>query len=151
MGFWDSLKQTTGNMSANLQGQLSKYRNSNFADASMATCALIAAADGSIDPEERRKTAKFIMNSDMLKAFDVSQLKTKFDTYCNKVEDDYDFGKIDLLQTIGKVKRDPDQARAVVQVGIIVGGADGNFDDDEKKAVREICNTLGIAPSEYDL
>ena len=72
-------------MSANLQGQLSKYKNSNFADASMATCALIAAADGSIDPEERRKTAKFIMNSDMLKAFDVSQLKAKFDGYCNKV------------------------------------------------------------------
>jgi tellurite resistance protein TerB len=39
----------------------------------------------------------------------------------------------------------------VIQIGIIIGGADGNFDEDEKRAVREACNAVGISPSEFDL
>ncbi len=39
----------------------------------------------------------------------------------------------------------------MIQVGIIIGGADGNFDKDEKQAVREACNAVGISPSEFDL
>ena len=31
----------------------------------------------------------------------------------------------------------------MIQVGIIIGGADGNFDPDEKQAVREACNAVG--------
>jgi tellurite resistance protein TerB len=39
----------------------------------------------------------------------------------------------------------------VIQVGIIVGGADGNFDKDEQQAVREACLAVGIPPAEFDL
>ena len=59
---------------------------------------------------------------------------------------DYDFGKVEAIATIGKLKGKPDAARAVIQVGIIIGGADGNFDNDEKQAVREACNAVGISP-----
>ena len=40
---------------------------------------------------------------------------------------------------------------AIKRIGIIVGGADGTFDDDEKKAVKEACFAVGISPSEFDL
>ncbi len=39
----------------------------------------------------------------------------------------------------------------MIQVGIIIGGADGNFDKDEKQAVREACHAVGIPPAEFDL
>ena len=39
----------------------------------------------------------------------------------------------------------------MIQVGIIIGGADGNFDEDEKRAVREACNAVGISPTEFEL
>lgn len=151
MGFWDNLKAKAGGMSDGLKTKVSKFKSADFADASMAMCALIAAADGSIDPEERSKTAKFISTSDVLSVFDVSELKGKFDHWCNKLETDFDFGKIEALQVIGKLKRKADQARAVVQVGIIIGGADGDFDDDEKAVVRETCKTLNIPPAEFEL
>ncbi|MFK5952151.1 MAG: TerB family tellurite resistance protein, partial [Desulfobacterium sp.] len=41
--------------------------------------------------------------------------------------------------------------RAAVQVGVIIGNADGNFDADEKKVVREICQTLDIDPADFDV
>ena len=151
MAFWDQLKRNVNDMSASLQTNAAKYRNSDFADASMAVCALIASADGSVDPEERRKTAALITSNETLKIFPASELKEKFDFYLDKVAEDSDFGRIEALQAISKLKKKEDQARAVIQVGIVIGGADGNFDRDEMKAVRDACNAVGISPSEFDL
>ncbi|MEL0621328.1 tellurite resistance TerB family protein, partial [Psychrobacter proteolyticus] len=73
-----------------MQKNIGQFKNKKFADASMAICALVAAADGEIDADERRKTAAFIMSNDTLKVFDASELKEKFDFFCNKLEADYD-------------------------------------------------------------
>ena len=151
MAFWDQLKRNVNDMSASLQTNAAKYKNSDFANGSMAMCALIASADGSIDPEERRKTAALITSNETLKIFPASELKEKFDFYLDKVEADSDFGRIEALQAISKLKKKEDQARAVIQVGIVIGGADGNFDSNEMKAVRDACNAVGISPSDFDL
>lgn len=151
MAFWDSLKQNLGNMSSNVQGQVAKFKNADFANASMALCAMIAAADGSIDAAERQKTAGFIKSNPVLSVFDAVQLKEKFDYFCGRLEADYDFGKIEAIQAVGKLRNKPDQARALIQVGVIIGAADGNFDVQEKAALREACQAVGIAPQEFDL
>jgi len=151
MGFWDSLKTKTQDMNAQLKTKTGQFKNKEFAAGSMAMCALIAAADGSIDPTERRKTASLIMSNDVLGIFPPSDLQQKFDFYCDKLTSDYDFGKVEAIATIGKLKSKPEQARAVIQIGIIIGGADGNFDQHERAAVREACFAVGIAPTEFDL
>ncbi|MEZ4606844.1 MAG: TerB family tellurite resistance protein [Deinococcales bacterium] len=151
MSFWNNLKTKAQEMSDGLKTKVSQFKSNDFANASMAVCALIAAADGTIDPSERRKTAAFIGSSDVLSVFPVADIKAKFDEYCNKVEADFDFGKVDLLQVVGKLAKKPEQARAVIQIGIIIGGADGDFSNTEKTALKEICRTLNIPPSEYDL
>ena len=151
MPLWDQLKSKTATMSTQLKSKAHTFKNADFANASMATCALIAAADGSIDATERQKTAGFIASNDVLSIFPAQELRDKFDHFCNKLSADYDFGKIEAIQAISKLKKKEDQARAVIQLGIIIGGADGNFDDNEKKAVREACNAVGISPSEFDL
>lgn len=151
MGFLSKLKESALDMQSSLVSQVQQYKNKNFADATMAVCALVAAADGSVDAEERRKTASFISSNDTLAVFEVSQLQKTFNAFCEKLNNDFDFGKIDLLQVIAKLKKTPPQARAAVQVGIIIGNADGDFDDDEKNIVREICRSLAIDPSEFDL
>lgn len=151
MGFWDNLKDKATQLNEDLKIKVGQFKNASFADASMAMCALVAAADGTIDSSERQKTAAFIMNNDTLKVFDTSELQAKFNYYCDKLQSDYDFGKIEAIQSISKLKKKADQARAVIQIGIIIGGADGNFDDDEKVAVREACFAAGISPNEFDL
>jgi tellurite resistance protein TerB len=151
MGFWDQLKQNAEQLANSAKDSFGKFKNNDFANAAMAVCALIAAADGSIDPAERQKTAGFIVNNEALKVFEASDLKKRFDHFCGKLESDFDFGKVEVIQAIGKLRNKPDQARAVIQVGIIIGGADGKFDDHEKKALREACNAVNISPSDFDL
>lgn len=151
MGFLSKLKEGALEMQSQLVSQVKQFKNKNFDDASMAVCALVAASDGNIDADERKKTASFIGSNDTLAVFDVSQLQKTFVDFCDKLTNDFDFGKIDLLQVISKLKKTPPQARAAIQVGIIIGKADGDFDDDEKNILREICLTLGIDKAEFDL
>jgi tellurite resistance protein TerB len=151
MAFFDQLKARTQEMSSQLKTKAGQFKSKEFANGSMAMCALIAAADGSVDASERQKTAGLIMSNDVLSIFPPEELKQKFDFYCDKLGRDYDFGKVEAIATIAKLKSKQDQGRAVIQIGIIIGGADGNFDDDEKKAVKEACFAVGIAPSEFDL
>ena len=151
MAFFDQLKSKTKEMNSQLKTKAGQFKNKEFAAGSMAMCALIAAADGKIDATERQKTAGLIMSNDVLGIFAPDELKQKFDFYCDKLEKDYDFGKVEAIATIAKLKSKQDQGRAVIQIGIIIGGADGNFDEDEKKAVKEACFAVGISPSEFDL
>lgn len=151
MSFWNNLKDKIATMNSSLQTNIAKYKNSEFSNATMAMCGMIAAADGSVTGQEKGKIATLITQNEMLKIFPAAELKQKFDHFCDKMAADYDFGKIEAIQAIAKLKSKPDQARAVIQIGIIIGGADGNFDDDEKRAVKEACNAVGISPSDFDL
>jgi tellurite resistance protein TerB len=151
MAFWDQLKSKSKEMNDGLKLKAGQFKNKEFAAGSMAMCALIAAADGTIDPSERQKTAALIMSNDVLGIFPPADLQEQFNFDCDKLTKDYDFGKVEAISRIGKLKSKPDQARAVLQIGIIIGGADGNFDEHERAAVKEACFAVGIAPTEFDL
>ena len=151
MSFWEQLKQNVSQINDSLQRNISKFKNNDFAEASMAICALIAAADGSINTAERQKTTALIVSNETLKIFPASELNQKFDFYCEKLSQDFDLGKVEAIQAIAKLNKKLDQGRAVIQIGIIIGGADGNFDSDEKKVVKEACHAVGINPGEFDL
>ncbi len=151
MPIWNQLRQATQGMQSQLIAKKNDLKSGSFRDASMAMCALVAAADGSVDGAERTKVATLITSNDVLSNFPADQLRTKFDEYCDKLTTDFDFGKVGLIQEIAKTKKKPAEARAVIQIGIIIGGADGNFDDNEKKVVKEACHAVGIDPSEFEL
>lgn len=151
MAFWDQLKSKTQEMNSQLKTKTGQFKSKEFSKASMAMCALIAAADGKIEASERQKTAALITSNDVLEIFPPSELRDTFDWYCDRLARDYDFGKVEAIATVAKLKGKPDQARAVIQIGIIIGGADGDFDADERRAVKDACFAVGIAPSEFDL
>ena len=151
MAFWDSLKAKTKEMNTQLSTKAGQFKNKEFANGSMAMCALIAAADGSVDPAEQAKTSALIRSNEVLSVFPPDELQQKFDWYCSKLAGDFEFGKVEAIATIGKLRSKPEQARAVLQIGIIIGGADGNFDAKERAAVRDACYAVGIDAAEFDL
>lgn len=151
MALWDQIKQSATTGLASAKTNVAKFQNKEFAEGCMAICALIAAADGKVDASERSKTAALITSNETLKMFQASELKTRFDFYCDKLTADFDFGRVEAIQAIAKLKSKPDQARAVIQIGVIIGAADGNFDEYEMKAVRDACNAVGIAPAEFNV
>jgi tellurite resistance protein TerB len=151
MALWNQLRNQTQSMQQTLVAKKNDFKSGAFRDATMAMCALIAAADGSVDVEERRKVAALISQNEVLQNFPADQLQRVFNDDVDKLQQDFDFGKVSILQEIGKVKKKEDEARAVIQIGIIIGGADGNFDEAEKKAVRDACHAVGLPPAEFDL
>jgi tellurite resistance protein TerB len=151
MSLWDDVKNKVQQWSGDLNTQISKYKTKDFAESAMAMCALVAAADGNIDAAEKRKMAGFIVSNDVLQCFNADELKQKFEHYCGKLEGDFDFGEIACLQAIGKLAKKPEQSKLIIQVGIIIGGADGNFDESEKKVIRKVCKHVGINPADFDL
>ncbi|KPM56487.1 Tellurite resistance TerB [Frankia sp. CcI49] len=151
MPIWNQLRQSAQTMQGQLNAKKNDLKSGAFRDASMAMCALVAAADGSIDPAERQRVASLIVSNDVLSNFPADDLQRRFNDYLGKLQADFDFGKVSILQEIGKVKKKPTEARAVIQIGIVIGGADGNFDKTEQAIVREACFAVGINPEEFDL
>ncbi|MCX4835292.1 TerB family tellurite resistance protein [Streptomyces sp. NBC_00006] len=151
MALWDRIKESASTMQTQLVAKKNDLKSGAFRDASMAMCALVAAADGTIDASERRRVAQLIMSNEVLQNFDATDLQKRFEANLDKLTADFDFGKVSVLQEVAKAKKKEAEARAVIQIGIVIGGADGDFDPTERGVVREACQMLGLAPTEFDL
>ncbi|MFC0600689.1 tellurite resistance TerB family protein [Streptomyces palmae] len=151
MALWDRFKDSAQTMQTQLMQKKNELKSGAFRDASMAMCALVAAADGSVDPSERQRVAQLIATNEVLQNFPADDLRRRFEENVGKLTTDFEFGKVGLMQVIGKTKKKPIEARAVLQIGIVIGGADGYFDDSERAVVREACFALDIPPHEFDL
>lgn len=145
------LKNTTENARSALVAEMSKYRNREFMEACVAAGALMAAADGEITSDEKRKMIGVIENTDELKHFDMGDVIAFFESIVKKFEFDVEIGRAEALKIIGRIKGKEEQARMLVRVACIIGGADGNFDDDEKAVGRMIAVDLGLNPGDFEL
>ncbi|MDT0396643.1 MULTISPECIES: tellurite resistance TerB family protein [Streptomyces] len=151
MALWDRFKESASQMQTQLTAKKNDLKSGAFRDASMAMCALVAAADGSVDPSERQRVAQLIAGNEVLQNFPADDLRRRFEENIGKLTADFAFGKVSVLQEIAKAKKKPAEARAVIQIGIVIGGADGDFDKDERAVVREACYALDLPPHEFDL
>ncbi|BFO17558.1 tellurite resistance TerB family protein [Streptomyces sp. KM77-8] len=151
MALWDRFKESASQMQTQLTAKKNDLKSGAFRDASMAMCALVAAADGTIDASERQRVAQLIAGNDVLQNFPADDLRRRFEENIGKLTADFAFGKVSVLQEIAKAKKKPAEARAVIQIGIVIGGADGDFDKDERAVVREACYALDLPPHEFDL
>ncbi|MCL6669096.1 MULTISPECIES: tellurite resistance TerB family protein [Streptomyces] len=151
MALWDRIKESASTMQTQLVAKKNDLKSGAFRDASMAMCALVAAADGTVDPAERQRVAQLIATNEVLQNFPADDLRRRFEENLDKLTADFAFGKVSVLQEVAKAKKKPAEARAVIQIGIVIGGADGDFDKTEQAVVREACFTLDLPPHEFDL
>lgn len=121
---------------------LAKYNNAPFKNALMATCALIAAADGDVSKEERAKVVKLIQGNEKLAVFDVEELRELFLGYVGQAGDE--FRRINVLNVVAKMKGRDEEAETCLGVAMIIANADGTFDAKERAVVAEICGRLGL-------
>jgi tellurite resistance protein TerB len=132
---------------ADMKQKVARYNNSTFKDAAMGTCALIAAADGSVDASERAKVVSLIANTEALQVFESTALGQLFKDYCDKATNE--FARFDVLKAVGKLRSDPAAADVCIRVALIVANADGDFSAPEQKVVRELCGVLGLPAADY--
>lgn len=145
------LKERAGEFRQQAGDTLKRYQNEKMLNALTGGCAWLASADGSISGEEKRKMLNFMQISPEMKVFDTKKVLTSFTSIADTFAADYEFGRIEAVSRIAKIKGDVAAANVLVRLVIILGASDGNFDADEKKVVREICGLLEIDAAQFDL
>ncbi|MFJ8923433.1 tellurite resistance TerB family protein [Streptomyces sp. NPDC102415] len=143
--------QLVSTLKSQLTSLKAELKSGAYRDASMAMCALVAAADGHVDPAERAHVESMILGNDVLQNFPPEQLRRRFNKHADQLALNFQQGKADALQEIAKTSRKPTEARAVLQTGIVVAGADGDFSRAEHLILREACAALGLSPAEFQL
>ncbi|MEV6167948.1 TerB family tellurite resistance protein [Streptomyces sp. NPDC051954] len=146
-----SKAQLVGTLKNQLTSLKTELKSGAYRDASMAMCALVAAADGNVDPAERQHVESLIMSNDVLQNFPPDQLRTRFNKHVDQMAVNFQQGKTEAMQEIAKAAKKPTEARAVVQTGFVVAGADGYIAPAEEQVLREACAALGLSPQEFGL
>ncbi|MFC9943815.1 tellurite resistance TerB family protein [Streptomyces pratensis] len=146
-----SRAQLVGTLKSQLASLKTELKSGAYRDASMAMCALVAAADGHVDPAERQHVESMILGNDVLQNFPPEQLRTRFNKHVDQMSFNFQQGKAEAMQEIVKTAKKPTEARAVLQTGIVIAGADGNFSQAEHMILREACTALGLSHAEFQL
>ena len=145
------LKKNTADARARMAAEVFKFKNRAFMEAVVSGCALVSAADGSVDASEKQKMADFMKRADELKHFDMRQVIDVFQKAVGDFEFDHSIGKATALRTISKIKGNEEQSRLLVRIVCAIGAADGDFDSQERAVVAEIARELNLNPTDFDL
>ncbi|MGK5533192.1 tellurite resistance TerB family protein [Streptomyces sp. URMC 129] len=143
--------QLVGAFKTQLTAVKAELKSGAFRDASMAMCALVAAADGTVDAAERQRVESLIVSNDVLANFPADTLRQRFNKHADQLASNFQFGRSEVMREIAKVQKKPLEARSVIQMGIVIAAADGYFAQAEQHVLREACAALGVSPAEFDL
>jgi tellurite resistance protein TerB len=147
--FLQELANGGKNVLSSVKEAAARYTNLEFRDGVLAICAMVAAADGIIQQEEKDKVKKLIMGNEALSHFTPSKLGAQFEEYVTKAMDE--FSVLDLEKVVGKLRGTGDQADMAVKIGLIIANADGVFEPSEKTRMIVIIKKLGLQPADYGL
>ncbi|MCU6794125.1 tellurite resistance TerB family protein [Paenibacillus sp. WQ 127069] len=134
-----------------LQDSVKKYKNKDLLEAIVAGCAVVASADGNISAAEKQKMAGYLSHSEELKVYNMTDVINRFNHYAGNMDFDVTIGKQEALRAIAPFNSKPEIGRVIVGVCCAIGAADGDFDETEKNAVRDICKVLGLSSGEFGL
>jgi tellurite resistance protein TerB len=134
-----------------LLDRVKKFQNRDFMEAVAAACAMVASVDGLVRPEEAAKVVDYAQIDETLSVFDSFEVMETFDAYVRTFEFDYQVGRQKAFEAIRKLTGRREPAQLLVLVAMAVADADGEFDNNQRLAVREICRVVGLSLKEFDL
>jgi tellurite resistance protein TerB len=145
--FFDNLKQKA----TELKTEALKFKNRDFLNAAMSGAVLVSMADGSISSVEKQKMMRFLENYEPMSVFTSKELIDTFQNAVSQIEFDKDLGEAKAYEALRKMKGNDAAARLILRLIICIAGADGNFDESEKKVARKIAMELSLNPADFEL
>lgn len=145
MGFKDFL----ASIKEGIEKEVARFANKDFLEATVAGCAMVAAADGSISSEEKQKMWGFMQLSPALKVFKADEIMEAWNRHISNFEFDNAIGVQEATKAIQKLNGNADAGKTLVNVCCAIGASDGDFDDTEKAVVRKICATVGLRADQF--
>jgi tellurite resistance protein TerB len=145
--FLNNLKQKA----SDLKNEVMKFKNKDFLNAAVSSSVLISMADGHVSSDEKQKMMRFIENYEALSVFSSKEIIESFQNTMTQIEFDKDLGEAKAYESIRKMKGNDEAARLIVRLAIAIAGADGNFDESEKRVARKLAMELGLNPADFEL
>ena len=132
------------NLMQGLQHQAERHRNRPFMEATMAACALVATADGTVSFSERHRVDQILERLDQLRVFDPHEAINLFDDFVEELKESPDAGRAAALERLTKIADDKDSSRLMIRICCAVSEADGDFSAAERQQIDAICRALGL-------
>lgn len=149
MSFVTSIKGAIAGASAEIANQASRFKNKTFMNGVVAVCAHVAMASDGASPEKKQKMIGFIEQSDSLKSFDIKDVMDTFTKFTSSYDFDREIGKGETLKAVWGLRENPGQAQLAVRVGIAIANSDGNLDQFEITAIKDVCAALALNPADF--
>lgn len=127
-----------------LDEYVQRFRNRHFFEASMATAALLALADDEILMSQRLALDFVLENVEELKVFDVHKAVNLFREYAGAIKADVNSGKEKVFKVISRFSGDEHAAELLIRAGVVIAKADGDFSEQEKEVIAELCRILKL-------
>lgn len=78
-------------------------------------------------------------------------VRSQFAAYCDGLSREPEAAKAGIREAISKLQGRTEEARAVVQIGVLVSRADGVLEMSDETVIRQINEFLGLSPGEINL
>jgi tellurite resistance protein len=144
---WNGGRPPVAALRAQLAARRDQLKGRRFRDAAVAMCALVAAADGRIDPAERDGLRGFLATDPVMANFPTDELERVFDQRLAALAADFAAGQRAALAEIAKVRGRPEEAVAVLRLGEVIGRIDGAFPPVEQAVLAAAAEALGLDAS----
>ena len=142
--FGDFRSQVLGELANELETEVSE----DLVEALAAATALVAFADGVSSADEREELLSVFEEEDRLTEIDLDDLFDAFDDYAERFAEDRAAAESEALTAVAVFDDSPDLGRLVVRAALAVASSDGALTPAEDKAVRQLCDALGLELSD---
>lgn len=115
-------------------------------EALVATCALVACADGIVSGDERQRMIERMHLVPAVALFGVQEVIQGVDALSERFDRHPQAGAAEAEAAIRRVAGRGSLSRALLEAGQAVAAADGCFDGDERHVIQRICELLDLEP-----
>ena len=127
-----------------LRNSLSRMKNRQFLDATMAATALVATADGEVTFSELSALDSVLESIQDLQIYDPHVAVDIYRDFADAIADNREQGRDTALVAASKIVGDHDAAELVIRVAIAISKADGELSPQESDVIHELCELLGV-------
>jgi len=131
--------------------EIKQAENEHLMEGIVAGCALVAYADGWVTDEERDRMISLIRGFEPIAVFGLEDVIVSFETLTARFAADPINGEETALKSVARVKGAARYPALLVKTCCSIAAADGGFDAEERKAIIQICDVLGLNPAIFDI
>lgn len=132
------------------KANLKKIENKDLMEAIVASCILIAYADGDCEEAELKSMEKLIASNDQLKHFG-SDISATINKYHDIMQAGARVGKMKLMREIDDIKANAQEKEEVFLTAVTIAESDGEIEPQELVILKELGQKLGLSLKDYGL